>query len=75
MSKPRYNVNESTFRYMYLARKKSGMEMSGIFHVSRSTISRWLKYYNIPERSISESLTGIKRSPETKQKMSNAHKR
>lgn len=68
MNKPRYDVNEFLFRHKYLSEGLTGVEMAEFFHIGRTTVSRYLKYFKIPERNISDTRKLKKWSPSDDQK-------
>lgn len=51
----RYNIDQSLFSHKYVIEKLTGVEMAKFFHIGRTTVSRYLKSFNIRERNIAET--------------------
>ncbi len=64
----RYNINETLFKHKYVSEGLTGLEMASFFHIGRTTVSRYLKLFGIPERSISDTRKIKKWSPSETQK-------
>ncbi len=57
-------VDKETLVKLYTIDRNSLVAIANILSVTNSTIHNWLKFYNIPRRTISEALTGKKLSKE-----------
>jgi transposase len=62
---PSKNPGEKQLKQWYEVEKKSTFEIAELVSVGNSTVSRWLRYYRIPLRSMSEiKLNGRKKPSE-----------
>jgi transposase len=75
MGKPRVNVSKAQFIELYVNQKKSGVDVARFFGIGRTTVSRYLKEWNIKERTLSEVLADNPRAPWTEERRVEAAER
>lgn len=71
--KLKHYQNKRWLENQYTTLKKPTTKIAEEIECCRDTISKWLKLFEIPIRSISEIRKGTKHSEETKKKISVAH--
>lgn len=69
MGKPIRQVSREQLEELYVRTNKSGLEVARILGIGRTTLSRKLKLYGIPEKKIAEVMRGRKLSPEHREKV------
>lgn len=54
MGKPEVQISRIVFIDLYVNQKKSGLEIARFFGIGRTTVSRYIKRYGLPPRTVSE---------------------